>query len=516
MQVETKTDQIAERLEDLLPAEVSGPLLSRRRWLLGGGLAGAILGRAPNAQAGGGLPERHALDDQAPRQESPELKLIRRITMGLNEEELERMDRLGYQAYLEYHLDHEAIDDDEVEADLDEYYLTLNRPVYNYRHWNRNLLITELIQATIFRSVHSKKQLLQRMVEFWTDHFNIELVKDPVYSLKTVDDRAVIRPNALGTFPDILRASVKSPAMLVYLDNNTNLRGSPNENYARELLELHTLGVDGGYREADVVEFARCLTGWGTSLRADHSYGSFEFRVDQHDRGVKYVMGLEIYNFRNWERDVEEVVDFLVDHPSTMRFIALKMCRWMWGYEPPESLVDDVADIYAATGGDIRAMLRRILARRSMIDAPPKLKRPYHLIVSAIRTINGSVAPRGAQWVWRNALSTTGQIPYYWGPPDGYPDTIEHWIGNPLARWNILGNLASGNGQVTFLVREVFDGAETPEEIADRLDYLLHGGEMPASEKQALVEYMEPGPPNTRRKLEALGLAFSAPAYQLY
>lgn len=509
-------DRIADRLTTVLPDSVTENLLSRRRWLMGGGIAGALAGGTQSARAERGKPHHHALGDTPPRHESPELKLIRRVTMGLSAEELERMDRLGYQGYLEYHLDYEAIDDDELEDHLHELYHTLNRDRQYYKHLRRNEVIIELIQATIHRSVHSKRQLLQRMVEFWTDHFNIEIVKDPVWALKTVDDREVIRPNALGWFPDLLRASARSPAMLVYLDNHTNFRASPNENYARELMELHTLGVDGGYREADVVEFARCLTGWGASLRFDPTFGFFEFYLGQHDRGVKHVLGHRIYNTSDPMRDVEDVLDILIDHPSTARFISLKMCRWMWGYEPPEALVDDVADIYVSTGGDIRAMLRRILARRSIIEAPAKLKRPYHVMTSAIRAINGRVTPSGAQWFWQSAMGGAGQIPYLWGPPDGYPDTIEHWVGQPLPRWNMLTDLGVGDSRIIFVMREVFDGAESAEEIADRLDELLHAGEMPQAEKDALIDYMSPGPPDTDRKLEAMALAFSAPSFQWY
>jgi len=181
----------------------------------------------------------------------------------------------------------------------------------------------ELARATLIRQVYSRRQLYEVMVEFWTDHFNISVEKGDCWFLKTVDDRSVIRPHALGKFRDLLWASAHSPAMLVYLDNQVNYKGAPNEHYARELMELHTLGVHGGYTQQDVQDLARCLTGW--SVKEAFWRGDFTFNAGQHDPEAKTVLGLTISP--DGQGEAERVVEMLAAHASTARFIATKLGR---------------------------------------------------------------------------------------------------------------------------------------------------------------------------------------------
>ncbi|MBK8794077.1 MAG: DUF1800 family protein [Holophaga sp.] len=181
--------------------------------------------------------------------------------------------------------------------------------------------------------------------------------KGSCFYLKTVDDRDVARAHALGSFRDLLWASAHSPAMLTYLDNQANHKGAPNENYARELMELHSLGVQGGYSQADVMELARCLTGWGVK---EHFWaGEFHFEPDQHDPGEKQVLGVRIPP--GGVDEAESVIERLAAHPSAARFIAAKLARRFLADQPPAEIVAKGSAAFMASGGDIQKTLRTIL-----------------------------------------------------------------------------------------------------------------------------------------------------------
>ncbi len=223
---------------------------------------------------------------------------LNRITFGARVEERIRLAEIGLQNFIEEQLDIETINDltlnlsistfDTLRMEANEIEGVTNQLFDGY---NRERPISELRQATFLRQLYSKRQLYEVMVDFWSDHFNIFIEKEPCFYLKPVDDREVIRKHALGNFRDLVWASAHSPAMLTYLDNQANVKGTPNENYARELMELHTLGVDGGYSQGDVMELARCLTGW--SVKEHFWLGDFVFREDQHELGAKHVLGLD-------------------------------------------------------------------------------------------------------------------------------------------------------------------------------------------------------------------------------
>jgi hypothetical protein len=215
------------------------------------------------------------------------LRLVRRVTNGVTEEELARAKALGYHGYLEYQLKPSAIDDGAVESFVSAKYPELAMDGTGLYALDQNLLWRELIEATLYRAAFSKRQLYERMVEFWTDHLNIYYPK--VNYLKLLDDRDVVRKHALGTFPDLLRASAHSPAMLEYLDNTRSRGTNSNQNYARELMELHSLGVNGGYTQTDVEQVTKCLTGWTLQGR-----GVFRFDPTGHDYTAKTVLGTTI------------------------------------------------------------------------------------------------------------------------------------------------------------------------------------------------------------------------------
>lgn len=364
---------------------------------------------------------------------NPIRRLLNRAGYGPAPGEVERVTRLGLAAYLEEQLNPDAIDD--TANDL----IARHQTLYQM---DASLLLeqeprdatVELIGSTFMRALYSRRQLYEAMVEFWSDHFNIYLRKAQVMPLaKIVDDRGVIRPYALGNFRDLLDASAQSPAMLLYLDNISNEKSHPNENYARELLELHTLGVDGGYSQQDVQEVARILTGW-TLARRGRLRGQFIFDEDKHDFSAKQVLGQTFPAGRGVE-EVAELLDLLAAHPSTANFLATKLVRRFVADEPPAELVAQVAEAYLQSDGDIKAMLRVLFLSEGLATAPPKLKRPHTYMVSVLRTLHVDFRLRQGRAI-ADWMKTMGQPLFLWPPPDGYPDVSAAWAANLLPRWN--------------------------------------------------------------------------------
>lgn len=441
-------------------------------------------------------------------------KLVRRITMGYTPEEAALAHSLGYQGYLEYHLNHLAIDDSAIEARMnDASHTTLSMTPQQLYTLTVGQIISELTDAAVLRSALSKRQLFERMVEFWTDHFNIDINKEDARYLKTIDDRDVIRANALTTVPQIVSASAHSPAMLIYLDNDISVAGNPNENYARELMELHTLGVDGGYTQQDVVEVARCFTGWTYNRRPGTQRGTFQYNASTHDNGQKVVMGMVIPAGGGMQ-DGLTVLNMLTSHPNTARYISKKLVKWLVGESAPQSVVDSVVSAYTSTGGDIKAMIRAALAPNVLADAAPRFKRPYHHAISALRAVQASI---GVTQAIRSSLSSSGHVPFQWGTPDGYPDQIDYWSGLLITRWNFGASIGQNamNG-VTLNLTAFFAGATTADQMADRINTNMFGGEMTANERNRIRDYLLPNPPTTSRQREALGLAIAAPTFQWY
>src|SRR5207249_12079367 len=230
-------------------------------------------------------------------------------------------------------------------------------------------IVAELQAARIMLAVESERQLQEVMVDFWFSHFNVHAAKGEVKWYLTSYERDVIRPHALGKFGDLLRVPATHPAMLLYLDNwlsarpdftvpvgpNRGKRAGLNENYARELMELHTLGVDGGYTQKDVTEVARAFTGW--TIDRPQTDAHFIFRPMMHDTGEKIVLGHRIAA-GGGPGDGERVIELLTQHPATARFVATKLVRRFVSDTPPPALVARVAGSYLSTGGEIPAMLR--------------------------------------------------------------------------------------------------------------------------------------------------------------
>jgi uncharacterized protein (DUF1800 family) len=439
------------------------------------------------------------------------LHLLRRVTYGPRPGDVARVRAQGLDAWLERQLDPARLDEGAVErtlatlptlsmsiADLHREYPRLDGQSREARDMTPperrpGAITTELQSARMLRAVAGERQLQEVMVDFWFNHFSVFAAKAEVRWYVTAYERDVIRPLALGRFPDLLRATARHPAMLFYLDNwlsarpgytiragpNQGRRTGLNENYARELMELHTLGVDGGYTQADVTEVARAFTGW--TIDRPRQDARFVFRPGMHDPGDKVVLGRRIR--AGGERDGDEVLDLLARHPSTARFIATKLTRRFVSDEPPPALVERVAAAYRDRGGDVRAMLRVIFRSPEFWSpdvAGAKIKKPSEFVASAARALGASVEARGALALAR-ASAEIGEGFYEAMPPTGYPDRAEAWVnpGTLLARMNFALALAEGRlPSVRADPGGLLNGADhrKPEAVLEQLLVsLLHG-----------------------------------------
>lgn len=354
--------------------------------------------------------------------------------------ELAEVRSIGQSQWIERQLDPDSIKDSLCDLRARRFEELEEGPGECYEY-DKPVLRQEMARQTLLRALYSKRQLFEVMVAFWTDHLNINIEKGDCIYLKPTDDREVIRKHALGNFRDLIRASVTSAAMLVYLDGSQSAPPRPNENHARELMELHTLGVHGGYSQRDVSEAARALTGWHIRQRFRH--GTVYFDPDQHDDGEKRLLG-HMIPAGGKEQDVDRVVSIVCSHPSTARHVATKLAQRFVSDDPPASLIDRVAGIFVATDGDIKAMLRTILnSDEFKASAGVKFKPPFRFIVSALRAVGADTHAHGALIDY---LVCMGQGVFEYPTPNGYPDEASPWLGTLLWRWNFA--FALGDGQV--------------------------------------------------------------------
>ena len=341
-----------------------------------------------------------------------------------------------------------------------------------------NSVVVELSQQKVLRAIYSERQLQEVLTDFWFNHFNVDARKGRDRFLLTEYERDAIRPRVLGKFRDLLEATAKSPAMLFYLDNwmsadpngphtemlaprtvrgrfgdrrlvpaprpqvqGKNAPKGLNENYGRELMELHTLGVDGGYTQKDVTEVARAFTGW--TIQNPRLGGGYTFNPRLHDAGQKVVLG-HVIKAGGGESDGEQVLDILAKQPATAKFIATKLVRRFVSDTPPPALVDRTAARFRATDGDLREVMRTILTS-SEFRAPEayraKVKTPFEFIVSAARAVGADV--QEALPLVRQ-LQQLGMPLYQCQPPTGYKDTADAWVntGALVSRMNFALTLA--------------------------------------------------------------------------
>ncbi len=438
-------------------------------------------------------------------------------------------------AYVTEQINPDNIDDSECDNSLaDPEFTTMSKSLVtqwydhhrNYRNngMRRDQPVREIERASFTRAVYSRRQLLELIVNFWHDHFNVYGYDNYAQSTWVHYDRDVIRANAFGNFRTMLEGVAKSPAMLYYLDNYTNSAGGPNENYARELFELHTLGAmnyyglipanqvptDGngqplGYVDNDIYEATRCFTGWkvsdgSTRVEEDADTGRFYYHDAWHDRFQKSVLGTLIPNDQGPERDGLDVLDLLAYHRGTAQHIAFKLCRRLIGDNPPQSVVDAAAQTFYDNRNhqsQIKRTLKTILLSDEFSDVstfPSKVKRPFEMVTSAMRAGRPQIVPRPDhydtdQLLWR--IQRAGQRPFQWRTPDGFPDEGQFWLNGTslIQTWRTIDWLldeTDNDERLLDVLVPVENGIpnlqdRTPEKIVDFLMQRILGYVPPGS-----------------------------------
>jgi uncharacterized protein (DUF1800 family) len=574
-----------------------------------------------------------AADNQPLTERQQIIHALNRLGYGPRPGDVERVEKMGLQRYLQQQLHPETIDDSELQADLARFdILTMDEtqlfktfrdeqeaqkqrqreqaeaekksdtgtnvtasgsstnemqrpPAANRRARGEAprrsfLAVAELQNAKIISAVESRRQLYEVLVDFWSNHFNIDVRKGPCRVLKVVDDREVIRPHVLGKFRDLLEASAKSPAMLHYLDNFQNSAereispneqrrrqratqqmpnapvepvddkprkvGGINENYAREIMELHTLGVDGGYTQQDVQEVARCFTGW----TANPTTGEFMFAPRRHDDGPKTVLGHYIAP-NGGIKDGEQVLDILASHPSTAKFIATKLCRRLVADDPPPALVDRVANVFLQTSGDLRQVVQTIIYSPEFFSVGAyraKIKSPFEFAVSAVRATGGKLVSddflpmdrrlaiesgatfgRGMDRIAsakRKSLNIEiiemGQPLFAYQAPTGYTEDSRKWVntGALISRMNFAlalseHKLIGVSASPTDLI--LGTDIDKPDLVLDRLNQMFLQGEMTAPTRATLEKHVTSGDDNEASTVdvpELAALILGSPEFQ--
>ncbi|MDP9102146.1 MAG: DUF1800 domain-containing protein, partial [Actinomycetota bacterium] len=404
------------------------------------GAAGLRLGTAAGASRVQPLP---ATSD-------PVLHAVRRLSYGPTPTLMSTVRQMGVQAWVADQLASKTLADPQTDA-LVETFATSRLPAPALNALMDEGLrdpVGELQTATTVRAAWGERQLGELLVELWSNHFSIDASLTKVRAFKVPDDRDVVRAHALGTFRDLLQASAQSPAMLSYLDNAISRGDRPNENYARELLELHTVGVHGGYVQRDVRNAALVFTGW----TVDATTGAFRYEPTWHHVGPVAVMGWQSDN-RDPAAGVavgQSLLDYLAAHPATARRIATKLVRRFVDDEPPGSLVESTAAVLRANGTAVIPAVEHIVASAEFArSAGRKTRRPFEWFVASVRALGLSFVPYAGLTEDRginDALGRLGQLPFGWHPPDGYPDLAVVWTSTAslLTRWDLAQALVSG------------------------------------------------------------------------
>jgi uncharacterized protein (DUF1800 family) len=325
-------------------------------------------------------------------------------------------------------------------ADVQRRIMLLNSP--------QQVVAYDLLQAKLLRAIESNRQLAEELDDFWFNHFNVYYDKGSDRFLIPDYEREAIRPHVLGKFRDLLEATAKSPAMLFYLDNfqsvradidanskNRKVKRGLNENYGRELMELHTLGVNGGYTQHDVTEVARCFTGW--TIQEPRRGGAFFYDDKLHDKGEKIVLGHVIPAGGGME-DGEKVLDILAAHPSTAKFISGELAQRFVADNPPGALIDKMSKTFLDSGGDIRQVMKTMLESKEFWSQGAyraKVKTPFEMVASSVRALNANVTDA---WALANQVGNLGEPLYRKQEPTGYSNLNSDWVNSAalLGRMN--------------------------------------------------------------------------------
>jgi uncharacterized protein (DUF1800 family) len=376
----------------------------------------------------------------------------------------------------------------------------------------------DLFESKLLRAIESNQQLAEELDDFWFNHFNVFYDKGSDRFLIPDYERQAIRPNVLGKFRDLLAATAKSPAMLFYLDNfqsvrpdidannkNRKVKRGLNENYGRELMELHTLGVNGGYTQHDVTEVARCFTGW--TLLEPRRGGGFFYNDKLHDKGEKLVLG-QVIPAGGGMDDGEKVLDILATHPSTAHFISKELAQRFVADNPPDSLVDKMAAKFLATSGDIREVMKVMLESKEFWSEGAyraKVKTPFEMVVSSVRALDADVTDA---WALANQVGNLGEPLYRKQEPTGYSNMNSEWVNSAalLSRMNFALQLAR-NG-VPGVKVDVSRFGNDPILVAKTLMFRNASPQTRAALEKALQEQKQKTP------ALAAGLVIGSPDFQ--
>ncbi|MCC7475204.1 MAG: DUF1800 domain-containing protein [Pirellulales bacterium] len=374
--------------------------------------------------------------------------VLTRLAFGPRPGQITEVDRLGWQKWVERQLDPTTIDDEAIASriarECPSLLLDISKlqemDVKGVKQVAKEQIKSELKSAVLLRAVYSERQFQEVIVDFWRNHFNVDVNKVPF--LATHYEEHVLRQHAFGKFDDFLLATARHPAMLVYLDNHVSNKNGLNENYARELMELHTLGVDNGYTQDDVIALARVLTGWTCGWR-DGEYRQF-FNSRAHDSTPVTLLGEKVEN--RDEAAGEATIQRLARHPNTAKFISTKLCRYLVNDHPSEELVDYVAGVFRESNGDLPAVYRAIILSPQFTNAAnfrAKVKTPIEFTVSALRSVAADI--ESPQRTLRQ-IALMGQPIYECLEPTGYSDQREAWLdpGVMVYRWNFSIQMVSG------------------------------------------------------------------------
>lgn len=440
----------------------------------------------------GGRPDPAPVPPPAPpcsvQPVSREWHVLSRATFGRNPQVEADINAMGWQDWVLWQLNPDAIDDSAMENALRQMPGGQNARSYAQREF-------------VFRCLNSRRQLLYRMVWFLNNHFNTDLQKTEGIA-EVIENRAFAK-YAFGPFRDVLLQSAKSPAMVVYLDSNENIAGSPNENYARELFELHTLGVFGGYSEQDVAEAARIFTGW--SVRYTFQTGvngatdaKFRFLPFRHDTGAKNLTGL------GWStpgmtgqagvQEGENLIAFLATHPSTANYVIPKLCRFFVADNPPAGLVANAIAVFNH-GGSLGDVVRTIFFDSefwSTTTAREKGQDSFEFAQNAVRRLR---VQTGDVRTLVDEIGRMGQPVHREAVPTGTPEDAGAWTGasNSLLRWNFIDRLVKG--QVQFLAPNwtsliPVPAPATGQAWTDAFLAILVDGDVPATTRTRLTHFM--------------------------
>jgi len=464
-------------------------------------------------------------------------KRLNRVTYGVTEESLKELNSMGWESWVDEQLEPKDADA-EVDSRIKNFKMTIewegrNKRVGFERYFEtaKNLWqITqtqpidqfevhrpayEAIAYSWIKQMHSKWQLNEIMVEFWHNHFNVSIESDEAISLLfPIYDREVIRKHTFGNFRKFLEATAKSPCMLFYLDNVHSKASPANENYARELMELHTMGEDAyvnhlyqdwedvpgakegkpiGFIDEDIYEIARAFTGWSVGHKmkwteeAVPATGEFFYNDTVHDHYQKRIFGVDFDSHRAPMQDALDVLDMVASHPATGKFLCKKLCTWLISDNPPQSIIDKAVKVWNdnyEADDQIQKVVKVILMSKEFeTGLDSKIKRPNVVMSSFFRTVGVEFMPF-ADYYWY--LQQMGYAQYNWGPPTGQPDNSEYWVNSymMLKRWNILGGTVYAHDSYDEVHMDLPKSTPIIDDLGETIQYWakkMHG--KPLSEK---------------------------------